>query len=269
MDKTYYTVYKITNKINGKIYIGCHKTKNLNDGYMGSGKYLRISQKKYGLENFEKEILFIFETPEEMYAKELELVNDDFLLDEKTYNLVIGGRGGFNFTSHIFTERFRLKFLELRNDPVWVKNTSTAISSGIRGYYKNGGKNPFFGKTHTEETKKKMSKIRREGDRNSQHGTMWITDEVNNKKVKMGEIIPEGWRKGRKVKSLQGSIWVTNEIENKVLKENESIPDGWRRGRMGVKQRMWITDGTNNNLIKNDENIPDGWYKGRNCKSTF
>lgn len=44
----FYAIYKITNQIDGKFYIGSHKTKDLNDVYMGSGKYLIHAQKKYG-----------------------------------------------------------------------------------------------------------------------------------------------------------------------------------------------------------------------------
>lgn len=95
----YYTIYKITNMIDGKIYIGCHKTKKLNDGYMGSGKYLKRAYDKYGLENFKKEILFVFNTADEMYAKEAEIVNEDFIVTENTYNLKVGGFGGWDYAN--------------------------------------------------------------------------------------------------------------------------------------------------------------------------
>ncbi len=95
----FYTIYKITNQLDGKIYIGSHKTRELDDDYMGSGKILMRAQKKHGIENFKKEILFVFDNPEEMYAKEATLVNEDFLMEENTYNLRIGGFGGWDYVN--------------------------------------------------------------------------------------------------------------------------------------------------------------------------
>lgn len=63
---TYHYIYKITNLINGKIYIGQHTTSNLDDGYMGSGKILIRAIKKYGIENFRKEIQGFYEDIDEL-----------------------------------------------------------------------------------------------------------------------------------------------------------------------------------------------------------
>ena len=50
----YYLIYKITNNVNNKIYVGKHKTENKNDGYMGSGTILNRAIEKYGLINLPK-----------------------------------------------------------------------------------------------------------------------------------------------------------------------------------------------------------------------
>lgn len=83
--------YKITNLLNGHFYYGIHSTNNLDDGYMGSGHRLHRAYKKYGQENFSKEILKFFETREELVGYEVEIVTDKLVQDENCYNIVLGG----------------------------------------------------------------------------------------------------------------------------------------------------------------------------------
>jgi hypothetical protein len=119
--KMYYTVYKTTNKVNGKIYIGYHKTADLEDGYLGSGRLIKAAVEKYGVNSFTKEILAIFDTKKEAEDYEATLVNKDFTLREDTYNLTLGGN--------------------------------------VRVFH--GVNNGFFGRKHTEETKNHLSEIRK------------------------------------------------------------------------------------------------------------
>jgi len=221
----FYTIYKITNQIDGKFYIGSHKTKNLNDDYMGSGKYLIRAQEKYGIENFEKDILFVFETADEMYAKEAEIVNEDFLATENTYNLRVGGFGGFDFINknklYGFSDPEVAKrgraatnlVLEERYGPDWRKVISalgSASSQTPEAKAKAASTkraNGTFGKVEQmctdEAIKKKKSAFERnnhqQGSKNSQYGKMWITNGMESKSIKKDQPIPHGWRKGRVV----------------------------------------------------------------------
>jgi group I intron endonuclease len=210
---TYYTIYKVTNKINGKIYIGSHKTKNLDDGYMGSGKYLTHALQKYGLENFTKEILFIFDNPKDMYAKEAEIVNDEFLTEENTYNLKRGGFGGWDYVNET------VDFVARNTKASQNGNNHNKRSSSVRHCWTNGcytdrevsekftisARTSFLGKSHTEETKKKIGQKNSSyqiGSGNSQYGTRWIhsISLQLSKKIRKKDPLPEGWVEGRKIK---------------------------------------------------------------------
>jgi group I intron endonuclease len=202
----FYLVYKITNTLNGKYYIGCHKTKDKNDGYMGSGKLIKRAIQKYGVDHFKKEILVECSTAEEMYEQENKLVN----IEEDSYNIKLGGLGGFdhiNSDEQLRTSKNK-KARQVTNNSHQQKlsewgrkgGTNNFVKNGINANFKESGKTSFLGKTHSPEAKQKIaeqnSKIQK-GSGNSQYGTMWITNGSCNKKISKLDSIPDGWYKGR------------------------------------------------------------------------
>ena len=83
--------YKVTNNLNGNFYYGIHSTNNIDDGYMGSGLKLKRAFKKYGIENFSKEILKFFNTRKELSDYESEIVTEDLVNNPNCYNISLGG----------------------------------------------------------------------------------------------------------------------------------------------------------------------------------
>lgn len=147
----FFLIYKTTNLINNKIYIGKHQTENINDSYLGSGINLKKAIKKHGLENFKKEILFIFDTEEEMNRKEKELINEDFISDENNYNLGIGGEGGPHFKGKKHTQEAIDK--SNRTQEYIEKRKKTFKENFEKGINKSWNK----GKKQTIEHNKKIS----------------------------------------------------------------------------------------------------------------
>lgn len=101
-----YIIYKITNTLNGKYYIGRHSTKNINDSYMGSGIGIKNAIKKYGIENFTKEIILETTSSELLWELEKEIVNADIVNDPLSYNMAYGGRSYLNGLKKYDKEKF-------------------------------------------------------------------------------------------------------------------------------------------------------------------
>lgn len=112
--ETFYCVYKITNILNGKIYIGIHRTSNLEDDYMGSGNLIKLAIKKYGRVNFKKEYLLIADNEKSMLDMESKLVNEDFIKNPNTYNMCVGGMGGNGGNNYHILKDYHTKSLEDR-----------------------------------------------------------------------------------------------------------------------------------------------------------
>jgi hypothetical protein len=213
-EQKYHYIYKTINLVNGKYYIGMHSTNNLEDGYIGSGKRLWYSLKKYGRENFKCEILEFLPNRSSLKKKEKELVNENILKDNMCMNLKIGGEGGFTNEEHAY--RFHaaggmavLKLmgekhkLRMKTDLEYRKKITSKISA------KNKGKKSWLGKKHKEESKLKIglnNSIKQLGEKNSQFETCWITNGVDNKKIKKSEKLPQGWEFGRFIKSFKKDL---------------------------------------------------------------
>ena len=221
----FYVIYKTTNKTNNKIYIGKHQTTDVNDGYLGSGKLIRRAIAKYGISNFTKEILFVFDNASDMNNKEKELV----VVSEETYNLCPGGQGGFGYINNNGLNGLNMAnkaLVEKYKDPVWKammrkKQLKCASMGGkvLVEKYKDPVWKAMMRKKHqlaqrimvekyrlndsswcwpqpSDETRAKM-KISASGNKNSQFGSMWITDGTNNSKIMKTASIPNGWKRGR------------------------------------------------------------------------
>lgn len=140
-------IYKITNKLNNKFYIGKRSCNCdiINDKYMGSGILIKKAIKTYGIDNFKKEILVICESAEYALNVEALLVNDELLSNPLCYNLNTGGWGG------------KSKII-----PARTKEFKDNVGNFWRGKPKSDEqkqktRESLLGKTHSDERKKNQS----------------------------------------------------------------------------------------------------------------
>lgn len=191
-----------------------HSTDKLEDEYLGSGKILKASIAKYGEQNFKRIILEELKDRNSLKKREEEIVNEEIINDPLCMNLQLGGGGGLASEEHKTkwntAGNKKQKWL-YENDPEWKEKRKAKSSSNIKklflqGKVRNWSYNySWKGKTHKKETIKLMSKKRQRmglKEKNSQFGTCWITNGIENKKIKKTNPIPENWKYGRKYKGI-------------------------------------------------------------------
>jgi hypothetical protein len=187
-EKKYHFIYKTTNLLSGRYYIGMHSTDNLEDGYLGSGTYLRRAIKKYGKLNFNREIVEFCKTRVELKSREIQIVNLQEIANENCMNLKVGGVAGdgpqIGYCHSLETkQKMSDAAMGKKKSPDHCKNMSSArigtthsestlkkmseshknITTETRDKMSKsqlGVKNNFFGKTHTNEVRELIKKAR-------------------------------------------------------------------------------------------------------------
>lgn len=175
--RKYIFLYKTTNLVNSKVYVGVHSTDKLDDGYIGLGVSYQCcavgswpfhrAVKKYGYENFRREILEFFDSVEDALVREREVVNEVWVMNPSTYNVALGGKINNTFglseeEKRVYREKLS-KALKGRSKPPRSEEHKKRLSEA----HKKLNQDPEFrkrrsevmkGHKHTDETKEKISK---------------------------------------------------------------------------------------------------------------
>lgn len=174
-------IYKTTNLINDKVYIGKHEIPYYDSTYIGSGKLLKQAIKKYGKKAFLNEVLYEAETLEELNQAEKYYISFyKTLLQENCYNLAEGGTGGnaLRFISEEDYLRFKQKMQIINKTRCNTPEFKLAISKATKARFSNEEErmrhkvitkeiwsNPDLRKRQAEHTRKLWEDGKLSGDR--------------------------------------------------------------------------------------------------------
>lgn len=258
-----FIVYKTTNVINNKIYIGVHNNGDSSnfDGYLGSGLNMTRAIKKYGKENFIRETLKEFDTIEESFEYENQLVTEEFVLREDTYNLSTGGKGysglgehvvskqiGIHSPNYTFEDRSAVSKANIANmDP--EKRYNMCKSGGLIGGKKSvENKSGIFSDDYTDEMRQNASKLAVE--KQKELGINRFSSSYQSEMGKRGGVKNKGF------------IWINNGEKSYkyTVKQQEELSvtdllsqnDNYKLGRIGIRKYekptmkgcLWYTDGS-------------------------
>lgn len=268
-------VYKIINLLNNKYYYGAHSTCNIDDDYMGSSVSLKKDIRNFGIENFKKEILEYFNSAEEMYKSEGEIITEEMIIDENCYNKAPGGKYSCfsnelwqKHNNPIYREDFvnpwsrpnvnkKMKENEagvynkekilIRNekykkekvglyDPSVQQKIQKILKENNAGIYSDG----FYDKYCVFRNKEWMDNLHR-----SMKGRIQIYNKYLDKMkyIKNEELeiyLKNEWEIGCRPREKGKKVWVNRDgINRKILleEENDFKINGWTRGQIQKTHR--------------------------------
>ncbi len=155
-------VYKITCLSSGKYYIGYSKNVKRRFNAHKSGlkrnkhqnQHLQKSYNKYNIENFTFETLHTCNTIDEAKSLELQYL-DDINIRPFLYNMHYNNSGGDTLTHH----PNRTEIIEKMTRTIIELNNNMTKEEKQQKYGQNGEKNGMYGRTHTDEVKKRSSEM--------------------------------------------------------------------------------------------------------------
>lgn len=241
-------IYKITNLINNKIYIGKDTTSDPN--YFGSGLLIKRSLKKYGIENFIKEIIYETDDYDELSKKEIywifkyESTNKDI-----GYNISSGGDGGDTLSNHPDLDIIKEK----------ISNNS-----------KTKGKTyeEAFGIEKAKSYKDKLSKSNKRITLGRTFDEIYSPDESNRIKKCISDNNKKNWTNERKKKhsnnsksNIYKSLLSPNSIEN----NRKYLEERWCNYK--EKEKKYIINCIENSnveeMLEYLKKIPNSLFKNR------
>ena len=267
-------IYKITNLVNGKIYIGQHKSQVFDRDYHGSGKLIRRAFKKYGIENFKVELLKWCETRSDINKYEkiyIHIYHSNNLA--VGYNISKGGDGGDTFSglTDVEKEHRRKKMKMSMSGRIVINNGEIekyVNQNELQKYLDNGF---VVGYLHTPERDKTRSEAMKKFHR--EH-----PDFRNDGMFKKGRSGFTGHHtEETKEKIRQKLVGTKQSEETRKLKSQllkERYASGWQNPMKGKEPHnkgekgvwMWVTNGKNNIRLKTTDDIPEGYHRGRTIK---
>lgn len=197
-------IYKITNIINGKVYIG--QADDINRRWYHHKYYYQVkdnliyrAMRKYGIENFSFEVIeeCSIEALDEREIYYIEQYNS-YINAEKSngYNATLGGSTSRGYRH---TEETKEKIREKKKGKKLSEETKRKIGEALKGknnffYNKHfiGEENSMYGKHHSEESKQKMSKSHKGKKLTQEHKDSLKEARKGGKNPRARKVICEG-----------------------------------------------------------------------------